>query len=337
MNAVVSTPGSMIGRSSEHLEISVKGKVVRRMAVRDLRSITVIGQGIAISTAAIDLCSRFGVPIHTLSKTCRPMARIVMASMVGTANTRQSQYRVREEGGIEATRICCWLIRGRLNNNLNTARYFTRSRPHLQAALGQLEDQTERARRDLGELELASSADLMRLRPSLLQIEGNAASSYWQVLAQVMPAELHFPGREYRGTSDVLNMCLNYGYGILYSHTAGALDLAGLDPFAGFLHVDRPGRESLVLDVCELFRSMWIDRALLSRLGKGWRPQVEDDKLDQTTREAVAESVLRRLDHRLKHQGKTYRLQNLLVVQSRHLGSYLRDPRQALPDLVAPA
>ncbi|MGI6604033.1 MAG: CRISPR-associated endonuclease Cas1 [bacterium] len=56
------------------------------------------------------------------------------------------------------------------------------------------------------------------------------------------------------------NACLNYGYGILYQQCETALILAGLDIFAGFLHVDRPGKTSLVYDFMEEFRQPVVDR-----------------------------------------------------------------------------
>jgi len=44
---------------------------------------------------------------------------------------------------------------------------------------------------------------------------------------------------------------------------------AGLEPFAGFLHVDRSGKPSLVLDLMEEFRQPVVDRAIFSWLNKG--------------------------------------------------------------------
>ena len=73
-----------------------------------------------------------------------------------------------------------------------------------------------------------------------------------------------------------MNALLNYGYGILYSQVWSALTLAGLEPFAGFLHVDRPGKPSLVLDFIEEFRQPIVDQgrvrddqqAIQSRVGR---------------------------------------------------------------------
>ncbi len=42
----------------------------------------------------------------------------------------------------------------------------------------------------------------------------------------------------------------------------------GLDPSAGFLHKDRPGRPSLALDLMEEFRSVMVDRLTISMINR---------------------------------------------------------------------
>jgi CRISPR-associated protein Cas1 len=48
------------------------------------------------------------------------------------------------------------------------------------------------------------------------------------------------------------------------STCASALEQAGLDPYVGFLHRDRPGRVSLALDLMEEFRGLFCDRLALT-------------------------------------------------------------------------
>ena len=42
----------------------------------------------------------------------------------------------------------------------------------------------------------------------------------------------------------------------------------GLDPYVGFFHTDRPGRMSLALDIMEEFRSVMVDRFVLTLINK---------------------------------------------------------------------
>ena len=44
--------------------------------------------------------------------------------------------------------------------------------------------------------------------------------------------------------------------------------MAGLDPYIGFLHTDRPGRESLALDLMEEFRPLIADRLALALVNR---------------------------------------------------------------------
>jgi CRISPR-associated endonuclease Cas1 len=99
-------------------------------------------------------------------------------------------------------------------------------------------------------------------------------------------------GREHRGAVDPVNSALNYGYGMLYNQVQHALLLAGLDPYAGFVHVDRPGKPSLVLDAIEEFRQPIVDRTVFGLLNKGVEIEVDDaGMLTQATRRLLAERV----------------------------------------------
>ena len=61
-----------------------------------------------------------------------------------------------------------------------------------------------------------------------------------------------------------MNALLSFAYTILAHDCASALESAGLDSYVGFLHRDRPGRESLALDLMEEFRSVYADRFVLT-------------------------------------------------------------------------
>jgi CRISPR-associated protein Cas1 len=47
-----------------------------------------------------------------------------------------------------------------------------------------------------------------------------------------------------------------------------AISYAGLDFYAGYLHADRPGKPSIVLDLMEEFRQQVVDRTLIGLVTK---------------------------------------------------------------------
>lgn len=61
---------------------------------------------------------------------------------------------------------------------------------------------------------------------------------------------------------DAFNAALNIGYTLLLREEWRAVFNAGLNPYYGFLHVRRPGRMSLVLDLMEEFRAVAVDYPL---------------------------------------------------------------------------
>ena len=61
---------------------------------------------------------------------------------------------------------------------------------------------------------------------------------------------------------------------------------AGLEPFAGFLHVERSGKPSLVLDLMEEFRQPVVDRPILSWLNKGGQLVLQKGMLDAASKES---------------------------------------------------
>lgn len=75
-----------------------------------------------------------------------------------------------------------------------------------------------------------------------------------------------FPGRVRRPPTDPVNAMLSLFYTTLMMDCSSALEGVGLDPYVGFLHVDRPGRRSLALDLMEELRPVMVDRFVLTAI-----------------------------------------------------------------------
>ncbi|HUP80521.1 MAG TPA: CRISPR-associated endonuclease Cas1, partial [Pirellula sp.] len=166
------------------------------------------------------------------------------------------------------------------------------------------------------------------VRDLLMGYEGSGARLYWEGFAIVLEGRAEFPGRITRGATDPINAALNYGYGILYSQVSGAIVNAGLELYAGYLHVDRPGKPSLVLDMVEEFRAPVVDRAVLSIVNQGIPLDSDHDGLTKAGRRLVAERVLERLETHVPFEGKQWQLSKVIQLQSRHLAVAVRGERQ---------
>lgn len=101
-------------------------------------------------------------------------------------------------------------------------------------------------------------------------LEGYAAKLYFEAFPLlIQPKDFTFAGRSRRPAKDPINAMLNYGYALLRAEITGALRAAGLDPYIGFLHRERYGRESLSLDLMEEFRSILVDNLVLKMVNQG--------------------------------------------------------------------
>lgn len=127
---------------------------------------------------------------------------------------------------------------------------------------------------------------------SLMGLEGQLAHAWFVLLAHSLPYHWKFAGRNRRPPRDPLNAILSLCYTLITSEVHQLLIASGFDPSLGFLHQDTSGRESLVLDFVEIFRSgvdsfalEWLAEAPLDetsfyyreqegcRLSKAARPQ----------------------------------------------------------------
>jgi len=105
----------------------------------------------------------------------------------------------------------------------------------------------------------------------LRAIEGNSAHSYFRSFDELIlknKESFAFNSRNRRPPKDPVNAMLSFAYTLLTSECRHALESAGLDSYVGFMHVERPGRPSLALDLMEELRPHFADRFVLSLINR---------------------------------------------------------------------
>ena len=335
-NLIVEEFGAFIGKHSERLIVTKGDEKIAQAPLLHLESVLITGYGVSISADAVKECAERGIPIHFVSGTGNAYASLYSAGLTGTILTRRAQ--------LEAFRLPRGLMfalasaQGKIQNQANLLKYMGKYRKetapdlfdllrgraeHIEAYARELECIAE-----LPEVKSGERATIDDWRAEVMGIEGRAAQMYWDAIAHVLPAEVEWHGREGRGARDPVNSALNYGYGILYGQTERALVLAGLDPYAGFSHVDRPGKPSMTLDAIEEFRQPVVDRTIFGLVNKGVKiAQDEKGYLDDETRKLLAEKVLNRLETPEEYEKKQTPLRMIMQTQARHVATYLRGER----------
>lgn len=210
------------------------------------------------SPALMGACAQRNIQLVFCKQNGRFLCR-VSGSSQGNVLLRRQQYRVADDPA-ESCRIAASFIFGKVSNARNSL---------------------ERTRRDHGlridaEKFTQVSAQLRQLLPTILEtndldalrgVEGAAANLYFGCMDDMILGDkenFFFHGRNRRPPLDNMNALLSFVYTLLGNDCASALEAVGLDAYVGFLHRDRPGRNSMAQDLLEELRPCMADRFVLT-------------------------------------------------------------------------
>ncbi|MEO3388757.1 type I-C CRISPR-associated endonuclease Cas1c [Mesorhizobium sp. CAU 1741] len=258
----VTTEGAALRKDGDNLVADVDGAQRSRVPLHMLAGVVAFG-AIHISPALIAALAGAGITLTLLDRNGRFQARIDGPTS-GNVLLRRAQYRACDT----PEEIVRSMLIGKIANQ--RAVLMRALRDHGDddppTARDALRRAAERLAQILRRVELADET-LERLRGS----EGEAANLYFSVFDHLIRApdvELRWRGRSRRPPLDPVNALLSFLYTLLTHECRSALETVGLDPAAGFLHRDRPGRPSLALDLMEELRPILADRLALSLINR---------------------------------------------------------------------
>lgn len=140
--------------------------------------------------------------------------------------------------------------------------------------------------------------------------EGRAASMYW---SKVRP---NVKWRRDKNRRDPWNLALNYGYGVVRSHTFAAVYAAGLWPSLGIHHRHRSNAGCLVDDLMEPFRPL-VDRVVFE--------EIEPDDFLSSANKGLLAGVLER------EAAGGQQVRAVINGWAQDVGVYIEDPTLAVP------
>ena len=252
--------------TSEDIYLSLEGEnvlanrekeVIARYPLHTLQTIVSFSYSGA-SPALMGACAQRGIGLAFCTPRGRFLARVCGESS-GNVLLRREQYRIADDSQ-RSCEIARNMIFGKLSNGASSIQRTLRDHAPRVADCG-LEDAARKVK-ELLPLVLEVS-DLEALRG----LEGVGAAAYFDVFDHLLlnrKEDFFFHGRNRRPPLDRVNAMLSFAYSLLAHDCASALESVGLDAYVGFLHRDRPGRESLALDLMEELRPCMADRFVLT-------------------------------------------------------------------------
>ncbi len=258
------TPGLSLRRDGLALRVEQEKQLRLSLPVHNLESVFVFGADIYVSPSAMRLCWEHGASVCFFTDWGRLEARVEGVPQ-GSMLLRRAQHAAAASPA-RAAALARAFVAGKLHNTrwllARSARDAASEEDRL--ALGTAADAHAHLLRELGRT--PDDLDVIR------GVEGRAATLHFAVFSRHLRPALRtgfpFDGRNRRPPRDALNALLSFLYALLRHDCVSALTAVGLDPFAGYLHADRPGRESLALDLMEEFRP-WVERLALTLVNRG--------------------------------------------------------------------
>ena len=258
----VTTPDTYLRLDNDTLRVEVARETRLRVPLHHLCGVVCFGH-VGLSAPLMHRLAEGGIALVLLDDNGRFKARLEGA-VSGNVLLRQAQFQCAGDStfALHMARAC---VAGKIKNtrqNLLRGARETKSEDDAKV-LGRLADDLAASLRALPN---ATSLDTLR------GIEGEAARQYFSGLHLLLREDqreaFRMDGRTRRPPRDRFNAMLSFLYAMWMNDCRSALEAAGLDPQVGFLHVLRPGRAALALDLMEEFRS-WADRLAVTLVNRG--------------------------------------------------------------------
>lgn len=282
----ITSQGSYLHKERETLVVERERKKVAQLPNTRHRAYFCFGN-VLVSPFLMGFCGENGVNLAFFSENGRYLGRL-QGRQSGNILLRRAQYRQSERNPVPIARN---IIAAKIQASKRVLQCRLRNHggsDDIQAAVTALNS-------SLRELKCADTLDGVR------GIEGDAAARYFSVFGSLIRegSGFAFNGRSRRPLRDAVNALLSLLYSVIGKEISGALQGVGLDPQAGFLHADRPGRDSLAQDMLEEFRAWWADRLALSLINRG-QLKTDDFVCESSGAVSLKDNARKRLFHSLQ-------------------------------------
>lgn len=255
----VTTPETYLALDGENVVVLLGEEEKLRLPLHTLESIAYFGYK-GTSPALMGACAERGIRLSYFSANGRFLAA-ASANENGNVLLRKLQYRLSDDP-TESAKIARSFILAKVYNSRWILERVTRDHPQ-RVDVPSIKESCRALAEQMKAIAVCDDLEVLR------GLEGSASERYFSHLDQMVlidDARFRFENRNRRPPTDRINAMLSFLYALLSNTCASALQQAGLDPYVGFLHRDRPGRISLALDLMEEFRELFCDRLAVTMI-----------------------------------------------------------------------
>ena len=253
-NIYITKQGSILRHSDKSLIIEYQKEKVEQIPLLYVDRILIFGN-IQVTTQTIGLLLENGIDLSFFSyrgklkgNLCSNKSKNVFVRLAQVEKFKDKNFKIS---------LIREIVRGKLNNQLKLVKKYSYyyEKEDFSSEIKTIEKVTE-------ELDNRIEVD------ELMGLEGAGSVAYFKFFSKVMKGDFVFEGRKYYPSTDPINAMLSLGYTMITNEISGLLEANSFDPYIGFFHGIRYGRQSLPLDLVEEFRQPVVDNFTLKLINK---------------------------------------------------------------------
>ncbi len=307
-------PDAILSKDYEAFQVTLKQEdgtwKKNKVAAQTVNEIILIGNP-QVTGDAFAYALELGTPIHYLSNFGKYLCSALPKS------SRNGQLRLAQYGvyydSVKRLELVKTIVIGKIHNQYNVLyRHNEKENP------------------------LKERKNLVKNQQTLDQVrgvEGLAAREYFACWQNMVGQQWTFNGRNRHPPTDPVNSLLSFAYSLLQGQVMAAVNVAGLDPYIGYLHEVHHGQPAMVFDLMEEFRALFADNLVLSVLHKKEiQPQDFNEslgayRLKDKARKTFLEAFNKKMNDEFKHPVFDYRCtyRRGIELQARLLSRHLQE------------
>lgn len=325
LRIIIDTP-SYVRVEGDSIVYFAEGKI-RRAKLTNVKEIR-IGPNVKISSNLILKAIKHGIFIVFVDQ--EEFAYIQSSKMYGTVKTQRMQIKIydTERGAAlcKAFAKASILTRAKLLNQI-----AKRREDETKEILKQKSIEIKEKEKEIDKI----NGHIDEIRMKIMNIEANAAETYFRTLSHIIPEPYGYKGKRTRKPpEDPFNAAISYAHSRVRQIVLQAIISAGLHPYFGYLHADVPGRISLVLDLAEEFlvpiAHATVIKLFTRRQIKEYDYTVKENAvyLNLNGRYKVNITIANMLKKQIKWRGINTTIEGTIYHQARHLANYIKGEEQ---------
>jgi CRISPR-associated protein Cas1 len=280
---IISDHGKL-NRENETLVLTQTDGTIRKMFPHKLDSLIISGM-VTITGGAMRLLIKHQINTLFISSNGKYNGKLVFN---GTKNVllRKKQFLLSDDES-RCLALAKSIVLAKIKNELSFVQRIKRKKDCEQ----EFAKTVQSLKMILSNVERAKTIDEVRGH------EGLAAKNYFSVFRHnLIPSWAEFPNRSKNPPLTNVNAVLSFIYTLLMYRIETAIENSGLDPMAGFLHVSDYGKNALVFDLTEEFRTPIADTLCCALFNLGTLTSDDftpaDDSLDDDDGKSINAMLL---------------------------------------------